>query len=80
LREREGSPAKTDGNPQAGRGDMVTLTDTAKRLMQFQATLASDPGVDSGKVDRIRQALEDGSYHIDSMNIAGKLLETESKL
>ena len=59
------------------QGDRVTLTETAQRLLQGTATDAGAP-VDEAKVSAIRQAIADGSYTVDSKQIAAKLVELDN--
>ena len=53
---------------------------SAQTLDRIRQSLASEPIVDRQKVDTVKQALEDGSYQIDSENIADKLIELEQLL
>lgn len=87
-RETTGGVASTARGNQAGeaagkseaapaQGDRVTLTDTAQRLLQEAAADAGAP-VDEAKVAAIRQAIADGSYAVDSKQIAAKLVELDN--
>lgn len=53
---------------------------SAQTLDKIRESLASQPVVDRQKVDAIKQALQDGTYKIDSENIATKLIEYEQLL
>lgn len=57
--------------------DTVELTDTASRLSQLSAEVNSAPGVDTAKVDAIRQRIADGSYEVDAGRIADALIRQE---
>jgi negative regulator of flagellin synthesis FlgM len=52
--------------------DRITLSDTAQHLARATASLASEPVVNSQRVAEIRQALIEGSYRIDPVQIAEK--------
>lgn len=54
--------------------DKVSLSDT---LSQLEQTLADVPVVDTAKVEAIKQAIEDGSYQIDSQELARKMIDFE---
>ncbi len=62
---------------QAGSGDQVVLTDSAKRLQAIERQLQEVPVVDSAKVENIRQRIADGSFQIDANSVAEKLLSTD---
>ena len=53
---------------------------SAQTLDKIRESLASQPVVDRQKVESIKQALQDGTYKIDSENIATKLIEYEQLL
>jgi negative regulator of flagellin synthesis FlgM len=63
--------------PQDAQGDKVSLSDT---LSQLEQTLAEVPVVDAAKVDAIKQAIDDGSYQIDSQELARKMIDFEGDL
>lgn len=57
--------------------DKVSLTDTATQLQALQQTVADLPEVDKARVDAIKAAIEDGSYQIDSKELARKMIDFE---
>ena len=57
--------------------DTVSLTDTSVKLRSLENNIASLPVVDSQRVENIRQSVENGTYNIDSKNIASKMVESE---
>ncbi|MTI63406.1 flagellar biosynthesis anti-sigma factor FlgM [Methylophaga sp.] len=57
--------------------DKVSLSDT---LSQLEQSLADVPVVDTAKVESIKQAIEDGSYQIDSQELARKMIDFEGDL
>ena len=58
--------------------DQLRLTDSAKALQQAARTDATP--VDSQRVERIRQALADGSYKVDAGRIADRMVAMERQL
>ena len=53
---------------------------SAQTLDKIRESLASQPVIDRQKVDSVKQALQDGTYKINSENIAAKLIEYEQLL
>ena len=53
---------------------------SAQTLDKIRESLASEPVVDRQKVEAVKQALQDGTYKINSENIADKLIEYEQLL
>jgi negative regulator of flagellin synthesis FlgM len=85
----EGSaPAKVrpdEARPQAERertdqADTVSVTDAASRLQRLEQSVAGLPEVDSSRVEAVRRAVADGSYHVDPARVADKLLGFENAL
>lgn len=53
---------------------------SAQSLDKIRESLASQPVIDRQKVETVKQALQDGTYKINSENIATKLVEFEQLL
>ncbi len=68
------------GSGEAGTDDRVSLTSTATALQQVEEQLAKLPDVDSKRVEAIKQAIENGSFEIDSNQVAEKLVAFDSAL
>ena len=71
------------GSPSAGttgaRGDQVSLTRSAEELLALETRLQELPGVDEARVAELRNAVREGSYRIDPLDIADKLLRAEQE-
>lgn len=76
VNERNNSAAATSA-PKQTPADKVSLSDT---LAQLEQSLADVPVVDTAKVDAIKQSIEDGSYQIDSQELARKMIDFEGDL
>ena len=64
----------------AQSSDHVTLTDSARSLQKIEEAIAKAPVVDTAKVAAIKQAVNSGTYQIDTGRVADKLLQYERSL
>jgi negative regulator of flagellin synthesis FlgM len=58
-------------------GDTLTLTNSARSLQMIEEAVAKTPVVNDEKVAAVKQAINSGTYQINSGRIAGKLLNFE---
>lgn len=59
-------------------GSQVKLSNQAQKLQAIEERLRELPEVDSARVAQIKEAIADGSYKVDSGQIADKLIALES--
>lgn len=71
-------PSATEQSDSAERADSVRLSPEAQQLKAVSDKMRNMPSVDSERVARLKQAVSDGSYQVDSQRVASKLLEFES--
>lgn len=74
------APGISSSTQNATESSTVTVTNSALKLLQIEKTLDEMPGFDAEKVERIKQALSDGSYTINTDHIAEKLIDFEQDL
>ena len=60
--------------------DSVVLTNTAQILTKGTQKAKESSGVDSAKVEKLKNAIKDGSYKIDYESVANKLIDSEDEL
>lgn len=69
---------RTAGAPQS---DSVQLSDNAVQLQALSEKLAGTPEpFDHARVEQLKAAIADGSYHVDSSRLADSMLDLESQL
>ncbi len=69
------SSTKSSPAPQQS-GTSVSLGSTASQLGSMQASMASTPVVDAGKVAQIKQAISDGRFQVNSGVVADRLIQS----
>lgn len=60
--------------------DTVSLSDNAVQLGKNDHTAAATPVVDTQRVEELKQAISNGSYEIDPVKVADRLMQFESIL
>jgi negative regulator of flagellin synthesis FlgM len=75
--ERANRATSSAGNTSASsntKADKVSLSDT---LAMLEQQLAEVPVVDAARVEAVKLAIEDGSYSVDSKELARKMIGFE---
>jgi negative regulator of flagellin synthesis FlgM len=80
TRAGTGSDAKTGAGSESGALDTLSLTGAAALMQKLDAAIAAAPVVDMARVNRIQQAIENGTYEIDPAQVADKMLALETAL
>ena len=60
--------------------DTVSFSETAVRLGQLGVAVDDTPVVDTERVEKIKQAVMDGTYNVDPARVAEKLMDFEMAL
>lgn len=76
-----GTPTKssTDHSVSAAPRDSVQLSADAKLLQSVSNSLANTPAIDEERVQQLRQAVAEGQYSIDSLQLADKMMHFETQ-
>ncbi len=68
------------GGAKSSQSDTVSLTDTAARLKELEMGLASQPVVDTQRVQSVQSAINDGTFEVDPDSVAEKMINFETGL
>ena len=60
--------------------DQVSLTPAAQKLQELAKTVASEPVVDTNRVNAVKEAIINGRFEVDAETIAEKLTSLEKAL
>ncbi|HIP53508.1 MAG TPA: flagellar biosynthesis anti-sigma factor FlgM [Chromatiales bacterium] len=79
---QENRTSSGTGNAVSGSAqrDSVSLSASATRLQALEAQIAKLPVVDQSRVDNVRHDIAAGTFAIDPMTTADKLLDMERSL
>ena len=80
VAEKPQSSTPAASPPSAPTADQVTFTGSARTLQKLSAALANAPVVDSAKVATVKQAVQNGTYTVNTGRVADKLLQYDSEL
>lgn len=74
--------AATAGSNAAPTGDsgQVQISDTAAKLASVEQALRDSPAVNAARVAQLRSAIEQGTYTVNSDNVASQLIQMERAL
>jgi len=73
----QSAPPQSPLQPAPSQPGEVEITPTAQLLANLEQQISSVPDVNQSRVDAIRQALDNGSYQIDSGRVADGLLAAQ---
>lgn len=80
--QRKGGEPAAESLPKAqtGTGEGVHITGSAKQLAAIEQTLKGGPVIDEARVEKLRAAIDAGTYQVDAARVADKLLLLENQL
>lgn len=80
---KAGNAAQSDSATTANTGasskaaDKVSISSQAKVLSDLESKLSQLPDVDMERVDKLKQAITDGSYQVNEQSVADKMLNSD---
>ncbi len=77
---RQQQTAQTAETGQSSTNDTFSLSDSARQLGKLDNASSAAPVIDTQRVEQVKQAIKDGSYSVDPVKIANKLMQFESML
>jgi flagellar biosynthesis anti-sigma factor FlgM len=73
---KQGTTPGVSENPQPiHKSDQVHLSGKAKELDDLKQVIHQMPEIRTDKVEALKKAIQEGSYQVDSLKVAGKILE-----
>jgi negative regulator of flagellin synthesis FlgM len=79
-RARDAAAGPAEAAPSASGSNAVQITDTARQLAALEQAVKALPIVNEARVAEVRQAIEEGRYHVAPERIAEKLLRMNQEL
>lgn len=75
---KKSGPAPSANVDPSSNKDTVSISAEAKKLSQLSNQLGADTPVNREKIEALKSAISDGSYKVDSQQIAKKMLSDDT--
>jgi negative regulator of flagellin synthesis FlgM len=76
--------ANTSGKPGSAatgsEGGAIRLSELSSQLHLLESRLSNEPGFDAARVEQIKAAIRDGSYHVNADAVADKVIQSIREL
>ncbi len=73
--KQEATPRITENSQPVKKSDLVQISSKAKELGELKQIIQQMPEIRTEKVEALKKAIQEGTYQVDSLKIAGKILE-----
>jgi flagellar biosynthesis anti-sigma factor FlgM len=75
LDKPETAAASTQGTANAGSADTVQISNRTKEIEDLKQVINQMPEIRTDKVDALQKSVQAGTYQVNSLNVAGRILE-----
>ncbi|OGP50521.1 MAG: flagellar biosynthesis anti-sigma factor FlgM [Deltaproteobacteria bacterium RBG_13_43_22] len=75
LGKQETQSGSNESPQRARQNDQVHLSAKAKEMEELKQVIQQMPEIRTDKVETLKKAIQEGQYKVDSLQIAGKILE-----
>ena len=73
--KRETTPGVSENPQSINKSDQVHISEKAKDIEELRQVIHQMPEIRTDKVEALKKAIQEGSYQVDSLKVAGKILE-----
>lgn len=73
--KQEAAPVTSENPQRISKSDQVHLSEKAKELDKLKQVIQQMPEIRTDKVEALKKSIQEGTYKVDSFQIAGKILE-----
>ena len=73
--KQEATPVNSESPQRISQSDQVHLSGKAKELDALKKIIQQMPEIRTDKVEALKKAIQEGTYQVDSFQVAGKILE-----
>jgi len=77
VKKGGGAQAAASSKPAVGQsaGEQISVSSKARNIQRANEVIKSSPDIRTEKVSRIKKAIADGTFKVDSQELAGKILK-----
>jgi negative regulator of flagellin synthesis FlgM len=72
---QETPPSAAQGTAKGSSGDTVQISGRTKEMEELKQVINQMPEIRTEKVNELQQSIEAGTYQVNSLNVAGRILE-----
>ena len=80
LNQSSEQPLAEQESAKSNARDTVSLSDNALQLGKIENSVGTPPVMDTQRIEALKQAISNGSYEVDPVKVADKLMQFESML
>jgi negative regulator of flagellin synthesis FlgM len=75
LGKQEVAANSSENSQKTAQSDQVHLSGRAKEIAELKQVIQQMPEIRTDKVESLKKSIQEGSYKVDSFQVAGKILE-----